>query len=67
MKAKTVPLIAAMTLSAATLAAPARAQDQQARRPNVLYAVQDLGTLGGTFAQPLNINDRGWVVGGGRE
>jgi probable HAF family extracellular repeat protein len=64
MKSGSLPLIAVMTLSAAALAAPARAQDQQARRPNVLYVVQDLGTLGGTFAGPSTINDRGWVVGG---
>jgi probable HAF family extracellular repeat protein len=64
MKTKTLPLIATMTLSAATLSAPARAQDQQARRPNVLYAVQDLGTLGGTFAAPSTNNDPGSVVGG---
>jgi probable HAF family extracellular repeat protein len=42
----------------------AAAQAQQARRPNVLYVVEDLGTLGGTFAGPSTINDRGWVVGG---
>jgi probable HAF family extracellular repeat protein len=64
MKSSSLPLIAAMTLSAATQAAPARAQDQQARRPNVLYAMQDLGTLGGTFAGPSTINDPGSVVGG---
>jgi probable HAF family extracellular repeat protein len=64
MKNNTLTLIGAMALSVATLAAPARAQDQQARRPNALYVVQDLGTLGGTFAGPSTINDRGWVVGG---
>jgi hypothetical protein len=38
MQSTTLLLIATMTLSAATLAAPARAQDRQARGPNVLYA-----------------------------
>jgi hypothetical protein len=61
MKCKTLTLIAAMTLSAATLAVPARlvAQDQQAPGGQVLYVVKDLGTLGGTVAGPFTINDRG--------
>jgi probable HAF family extracellular repeat protein len=66
MKTKTLTLIAAMTVSAGTLAVPTKmvAQDQQARGRPVLYFVQDLGTLGGTFALPSTINARGWSVGG---
>ena len=66
MKARTLTLIAAMTLSAAPLAVPggAVAQDQQASGRPVLYAVVDLGTLGGTFAAASTLNDRAWAVGG---
>jgi probable HAF family extracellular repeat protein len=64
MKTKTLTSIATMTLSAATLApACAVAQDQQAGGRPVLYAVTDLGTLGGTVISPFTLNDRGWAVG----
>jgi probable HAF family extracellular repeat protein len=65
MNPKTLTLIAATTLSVATLAVPARgvAQDQQAPRRLVLYAVRDLGTLGGSGSDALNVNDRGWASG----
>jgi probable HAF family extracellular repeat protein len=65
MKSKTLTWVAAMTLSGATLAVPAKlvAQDQQAPGRQVLYAVQDLGTLGGSEATGTVINDRGWVPG----
>jgi len=46
-----------MTLFAA-LATPFRLASAQAR-----YTVTDLGTLGGTFAQPNTLNNRGQVVG----
>jgi probable HAF family extracellular repeat protein len=64
MKSKRLTLIAAMTLPVATLAVPARlaAQDQQPHRP-VLYAVKELGTLGGKGSAALDVNNRGWVVG----
>ena len=39
------------------------AQAQQAPQRPVLYAVRDLGTLGGTDADGVGVNDRGWVVG----
>jgi probable HAF family extracellular repeat protein len=66
MKTRTLTSIAAMTLSAGALAIPTKlvAQDQQASGRPVLYAVVDLGTLGGTLVGPNTINDRGWVVGG---
>jgi probable HAF family extracellular repeat protein len=63
---KTLTSIAAMTLSAATLAVPswAVAEDQQ-KPPNrpVLYTVVDLGTLGGSGVTASSINERGWAVG----
>jgi probable HAF family extracellular repeat protein len=66
MKSKTLTLIAAMTLFAATLAVPVRlvAQNQQEHHDKqVLYFVKDLGTLGGTGAVAEGISDRGWVAG----
>ena len=66
MKSKTLTFTA-MAVSAAALAGPVRVAAQNQQGPQgrpVLYAVQDLGALGGTFAQPLTINDRGWLVGG---
>jgi probable HAF family extracellular repeat protein len=53
--------------SIACFAVPARVAAQDEQKPQtrrVLYVVQDLGTLGGTFAGPSTINDPGSVVGG---
>ncbi|HXM98917.1 MAG TPA: hypothetical protein VN982_10610 [Candidatus Dormibacteraeota bacterium] len=71
MKSRTLTLIAAMTLFAATLAAPIRlaAQDQEHHKKHkkqVLYSVKDLGTLGGiggAGATAEAISNNGWAVG----
>ena len=66
MKSKTLTCITTMTFFAA-LAAPMRvaAQKHQQQTAQNLphYAVTDLGTLGGSFAQAFGINDKGEVVG----
>jgi probable HAF family extracellular repeat protein len=65
MKNNTFTSIAAMALSATTLAAAPRvaAQAQQASQRPVLYVVEDLGTLGGSGVTASTINERGWAVG----
>jgi probable HAF family extracellular repeat protein len=65
MKSKILTSTVATTLSVATLAVPTglAAQDQQAPQRPVLYAVRELGTLGGADSDATGINDRGWVVG----
>lgn len=57
MKSRISTYVTAITLFA-TLISPIRLAFAQAR-----YAVTDLGTLGGTFAQPNTLNNRGQVVG----
>jgi probable HAF family extracellular repeat protein len=56
---------AAQSLSAATLATPAKlaAQEQQPPPRPVLYVVKDLGGLGGLAGVAEGVSDRGWVVG----
>jgi|ERR1700674_3226283 probable HAF family extracellular repeat protein len=40
------------------------AQDQEEQNKKQSdYAVLDLGTLGGTFATALGVNNKGWVTG----
>jgi len=62
---KTLTSIAAMTLSAAALALPAVAQDQQKPQTKpVRYSVRILSTLGGRMGVGNSVNNKGWVVGG---
>jgi probable HAF family extracellular repeat protein len=64
MKSKTLTLIAALTLSAATLAVPVEtAWAGSSAKPPVLYVVEDLGTLGGSGSDALGVNEIGWVSG----
>jgi probable HAF family extracellular repeat protein len=64
MKTNTLILTIALTLSATALAAPVEAAGiGSTGTPPVLYAVKDLGTLGGSNADGVGINARGWVVG----
>jgi len=63
MKSRTSLCFAAIALFAA-LAIPVRlaAQGQPNQKP-LRYAVQDLGTLGGTFSIGRGINNKGWATG----
>jgi probable HAF family extracellular repeat protein len=64
MKTNTLILTIAMTLSAVALDAPVKAAGVGSTvTPPVLYVVTDLGTLGGSNADGVGINNRGWVVG----
>jgi probable HAF family extracellular repeat protein len=65
MKSRILTWTTAMTLFAA-LAIPVRlaAQDEEEQnKRHSDYAVLDLGTLGGTFATALGVNNEGWVTG----
>jgi probable HAF family extracellular repeat protein len=64
MKTKTLTLTIAMILPAMALAEPVKAGGVGSTgTPPVLYVVKDLGTLGGSNADGVGINNRGWVVG----
>jgi probable HAF family extracellular repeat protein len=65
MKSRTLTLIVAMTFSAALATAvrlTAQEQQEDKKEPH-RYTVIDLGTLGGTFATGLGVNNEGWVTG----
>ena len=59
-----VPAIAVLVVGLGLLTVPAAAADPGSEKaPTSGYMVTDLGTLGGSFSGPLDLNVRGEVVG----
>ena len=59
MKSKTLRLLAAIAILV-VLALPVR---MAAAQETLRYTITDLGTLGGSFSGPINLSNRGQVVG----